>query len=200
TVNPRLVNAFSDNDGRKVASIIDIEGEGIAGFDINDQREYTGFANKKYTPTALPDGTSNTGGDNDFQISQDQDYFVIRYADVLLMAAELGSPQAQNYFNQVRQRAYGANYSALPVTKEAILEERRLEFAFEGLRYWDLLRQGLETAAATIAQTQNVTDGSAPAQVVIQAQNIIDTRGFMQIPNNQITLSNGVLQQNQGWN
>jgi hypothetical protein len=200
TVNPRLVNGYTSTDTRKVASIIDIEGEGITDFDVNDQREYTGFANKKYTPTALPDGTSNTGGDNDFQISQDQDYFVIRYADVLLMAAELGSPQAQNYFNQVRQRAYGANYSALPVTKEAILEERRLEFAFEGLRYWDLLRQGLETAAATIAQTQNVTDGSAPAQVVIQAQNIIDTRGFMQIPNNQITLSNGVLQQNQGWN
>src|SRR5690606_24549391 len=73
TVNPRLVNAFSDTDTRKVSSIIDIEGEGIVNFDRNDQREYTGYANKKYTPTALPDGTSNTGGQNDFQISQDQD-------------------------------------------------------------------------------------------------------------------------------
>ena len=37
---------------------------------------------------------------------QYQDYFSIRYADVLLMAAELGSGNAQNYFDQVRQRAY----------------------------------------------------------------------------------------------
>ncbi|MBD1432010.1 RagB/SusD family nutrient uptake outer membrane protein [Sphingobacterium sp. DN00404] len=200
TVNPRLVNAFSDNDVRKVASIIDIEGEGIAGFDVNDQREYTGYANKKYTPTSLPDGSSNTGGDNDFQISQDQDYLVIRYADVLLMAAELGSSQAQNYFNLVRQRAYGNSFVALPVNQTNILEERRLEFAFEGIRYWDLLRQGVESAAATIAQTQNVSSGSAPDQVVINAQQIISTKGLMQIPNNQITLSNGVLTQNDGWN
>src|SRR5690606_19961107 len=86
TVSKRLVDEFSNNDARKAASIIDIAGEGIQGFDLKDQREYTGYSNKKYTPTALPDGTSNTGGGNDFQISQDQDYFVIRYADVLLMA------------------------------------------------------------------------------------------------------------------
>lgn len=199
TVNPRLVNAFSNDDTRKVASIIDIEGEGITGFDINDQREYTGYTNKKYTPTALPDGTSNTGGGNDFQISQDQDYFVIRYADVLLMAAELGSASAQNYFNAVRQRAYGSSYTVLPVNKEDILRERRLEFAFEGLRYWDLLRQGVDVAASTIAQTQTVSSGSAPEQIVINAQQIISTKGLMQIPNNQITLSNGVLVQNDGW-
>jgi len=200
TVNPRLVNAFSDTDTRKVSSIIDIEGEGIVNFDRNDQREYTGYANKKYTPTALPDGTSNTGGQNDFQISQDQDYFVIRYADVLLMAAELGSAKSQDYFNLVRQRAYGSNFSILPVNQANILQERRLEFAFEGLRYWDLLRQGVDVAASTIAQTQQVLSGSAPDQVVIQAQQIINTRGLMQIPNNQITLSNGVLTQNEGWN
>lgn len=200
TVNPLLVNAFSNADTRKIASIIDIEEEEIANFDINDQREYTGYANKKYTPTALPDGTSNTGGQNDFQISQDQDYFVIRYADVLLMAAELGSTNAQQYFNQVRQRAFGSNFTSLPVNKNNILAERRLEFAFEGLRYWDLLRQGVDVAATTIAQTQQVLSGSAPDQVVINAQQIIDTKGLMQIPSNQITLSNGVLVQNEGWN
>lgn len=199
TVNPRLVNAFADNDTRKVASLIDIEGEGIAEFDINDQREYTGYTNKKYTPTSLPDGSSNTGGDNDFQISQDQDYFVIRYADVLLMAAELGSPQAQSYFDLVRQRAYGSGYTSLPVSKGNIMQERRFEFAFEGIRYWDLLRQGINTAATAIAQTQSVLSGSAPDQVVIDAQQIIRTGGFMQIPDNQITLSNGVLIQNEGW-
>lgn len=198
TVNPRLVNAFEAGDQRRTASVIDLEREGIAGtFDIKDQREYTGYTNKKYTPVALPDGTSDTGGSNDFQISQDQDFIVIRYADVLLMAAELGSANAQAYFDAVRKRA---GLSPKPVTKENLLEERKLEFAFEGIRYWDLLRQGLGTAASTIAQTQNVLSGNAADQVVIKAENISKTRGFMQIPNTQITLSKGVLVQNPGWN
>jgi len=198
TVNPRLVNSFEAADKRRTASVIDLEREGIAGsFDIKDQREYTGYTNKKYTPVALPDGTSDTGGSNDFQISQDQDFIVIRYADVLLMAAELGSANAQVYFDAVRARA---GLGSRAVTRENLLEERKLEFAFEGIRYWDLLRQGLSTAASTLAQTQNVLSGNAADQVVIKAENISKTRGFMQIPNTQITLSKGVLVQNPGWN
>lgn len=196
TVNPRLVSEFSNDDDRKTASIIDIEGEGIDDFDIEDQREYTGYSNKKYSPTALPDGTSNTGGSNDFQISQDQDFVVIRYADVLLMAAELGSPNAQSYYDDVRERA---GLTSRTATEANILEERKFEFAFEGLRYWDLLRQGLNTAATTIAQTENVLSGNVADQVVITSGNITATRGFMQIPNTQITLSKGVLTQNPGW-
>ncbi len=197
TVNPRLVSEFASTDERKVASIIDIAAEGITGFDQGNQREYTGYSNKKYSPTALPDGSSNTGGSNDFQISQDQDYVVIRYADVLLMAAELGSTNAQTYYDNVRTRAGLTVRTATPAN---ILEERKFEFAFEGIRYWDLLRQGLSTAASTIAQTQNVTSGTAPDQVIIKESDITKTRGFMQIPNTQITLSNGVLVQNAGWN
>ncbi|HML64035.1 MAG TPA: RagB/SusD family nutrient uptake outer membrane protein [Dysgonomonas sp.] len=197
TVNPKLVNAFAANDQRKTASIIDIAKEGIeAKYDKKDQREYTGYSNKKYTPTALPDGTSDTGGDNDFQISQDQDYIIIRYADVLLMAAELGSSNAQNYYDQVRKRA---GLTTKTVSQANILEERRFEFAFEGLRYWDLLRQGLDVAASTIAQSQKVLSGNAEDEVVITAENIKKTRGFMQIPNTQITLSKNVLTQNAGW-
>jgi hypothetical protein len=196
TVNPRLVNEFSDDDERKTASIIDIEGEGISDFDINDQREYTGYTNKKYSPTALPDGTSNTGGGNDFQLSQDQDFIVIRYADVLLMAAEMGSPNAQAYYDEVRLRA---GLTSRAATEANILEERKFEFAFEGIRYWDLLRQGLATAASAISQTQDVLSGNATDEIVITEANILATRGFMQIPDTQITLSNGVLHQNQGW-
>ncbi|HTN20951.1 MAG TPA: RagB/SusD family nutrient uptake outer membrane protein [Pelobium sp.] len=200
TVSKTLVNDFVPGDTRKTASIIDIVGEGIQGFDVKDQREYTGYTNKKYTPTALPDGTSDTGGGKDFQISQDQDFIVMRYADVLLMAAELGSPNAQQYLDEVRQRALKTNFTSVPVTKASIMNERKFEFAFEGIRYWDVLRQGLSTAASTLATTENVLSGNTPDQVVIKAQNITETRGFMQIPNTQITLSNGVLKQNNGWN
>src|SRR5690606_10337570 len=59
TVSKRFFDEFSKNDTRKVASIIDLDGEGVVGFDLSDQREYTGFTIKKYTPTALPDGTSD---------------------------------------------------------------------------------------------------------------------------------------------
>jgi hypothetical protein len=51
-----------------------------------------------------------------------------------------------------------------------------------------------------LATPENVLSGNTPDQVVIKAQNITETRGFMQIPNTQITLSNGVLKQNNGWN
>lgn len=198
TVNPKLVQEFAAGDTRKTASIIDIKNEGIEStFDLKDQREYTGYAVKKYTPTALPDGTADVGGENDFQISQDQDFIVIRYADVLLMAAELGSANALNYYNNVHTRAGLSPKNA--ITQADILAERRFEFAFEGIRYWDLLRQGLNTAASTIAQTQNVLSGNAADVVTISAAKITATRGFMQIPNTQITLSNNVLKQNAGW-
>ena len=198
TVNPALVSAYASGDKRKTASIIDLAGEGIdAKFDKKDQREYTGYTVKKYTPTALPDGTSDTGGSNDFQTSQDQDFVVIRYADVLLMAAELGSTKALDYYNAVHTRAGLTAKTA--VTKADILTERRFEFAFEGLRYWDLLRQGLNTAATTIAQTQTVKSGNVDETLTITAANVTATKGFMQIPNTQITLSNGVLKQNDGW-
>lgn len=200
TVSKQLVNSFETTDTRKSASIIDIAGEGVQNFDLKDQREYTGYTNKKYTPTALPDGTSDTGGQKDFQISQDQDYIVIRFADVLLMAAELGSANAQKHLDDVRRRALKTNFTSVPVTKENILKERRFEFAFEGIRYWDLLRQGLSVAASTIAVTENVLSGTIAEQVIITSQNITKTRGFMQIPNTQITLANGKLVQNNGWN
>lgn len=198
TVNPKLVSVYAAEDTRKAASIIDIVGEGISKtFDLKDQREYTGYTVKKYSPTALPDGTSDTGGSNDNQISQDQDFVVIRYADVLLMAAELGSTNALKYYNDVHTRA-GLTARA-SVSLDDILQERRFEFAFEGLRYWDLLRQGLSTAASTIAQTQKVLSGKADDTVIITAESVTKTRGFMQIPNIQITLSDGVLKQNAGW-
>ena len=204
TVNPQLVNAYPAGDKRKTASVIDLVGEkDKAGktiesfFNIPDQREYTGFTVKKYSPTALPDGTSDTGGSKDFQSSQDQDYIQIRYADVLLMAAELESPHAQNYLDIVRKRA---GLASVPVSKAAILDERRFEFAFEGIRYWDLLRSGLDNAANAIAASaQTVKSAGIDDHVTYDVNKIKLTKGFMQIPNTQITLSGGVLKQNQGW-
>ena len=113
TVNPDFVEAFPTGDLRRSASIIDLVGEGITGSadfttSFNDWREYTGYAVKKYAPLCYADGShaGKQDGSGDFQTQNRQDYVIIRYADVLLMAAELGSPNAQTYFDQVRKRAY----------------------------------------------------------------------------------------------
>jgi starch-binding outer membrane protein, SusD/RagB family len=201
TVNPKLWNAYDANDTRRNATIISIAGEGLDFQNKKDQREYTGYYWKKYTPMADSAGKSlaEKMGGVSFMISQFQDMVAIRYSDVLLMAAELGSPNAQKYFDDVRKRAFGANFVQIPVTQAAIMNERRLEFAGEGIRYWDLLRQGINTAASTIAESVTLQNGGVNTTKTISASKITETKGLAQIPNSQITLSNGVLKQNAGW-
>ena len=80
------------------------------------------------------------------------------------------------------------------------MAERARELAFEGIRYWDLLRQGVEVMAdAVVASAGSVQNGGSPAQVSYNRNKIIATKGLSQIPNDQIILSNGVLKQNPGW-
>lgn len=201
TVNSKLWDAYNANDTRRVSTMIGIEEEDIDFDKINSQREYTGYYNKKYAPMVDKDGKDLplTMGSQFWDISQFQDYVVLRYADVLLMAAELGSGNAQAYFDEVRKRAYKESFSTLPVTAENILKERHLEFALEGVRYWDLLRQGIGTASSTIAETTTLLSGGVAGTKTITAAKIQATKGLQQIPNTQITLSNGVLKQNAGW-
>lgn len=199
-VSAKLWNAYEAGDTRKTASITSIVDEGFT-YDPKDQREYTGYYNKKYSPMADAAGNSlavKMGGVN-FMIGQFQDYVSIRFSDVLLMAAELGSGNAQAYFDLVRNRAYGGTAPARTVSQANIMTERRLEFAGEGIRYWDLLRQGISTAASTIAESVTLKNGGANATKTILAAKITDTKGLSQIPNSQITLSNNVLKQNTGW-
>lgn len=201
TVNAKLWNAYQAGDTRKTASIISIDDEGLDFQNKKDQREYTGYYWKKYTPMADSAGKSlaEKMGGVSFMISQFQDYVSIRYSDVLLMAAELGSANAQQYFDDVRKRAFGAAFVQVPVNQANIMKERRLEFAGEGIRYWDLLRQGVNVAASTIAESVVLQNGGANTTKTIQASKITETKGLVQIPNSQITLSNGVLKQNAGW-
>jgi hypothetical protein len=77
----------------------------------------------------------------------ENDWIVIRYADVLLMLAEAqgNTPASLALINQTRARAGLAALTASTVTTTAIFEkelanERRLEFTFENMRWFDLLR------------------------------------------------------------
>lgn len=229
TVPKSFVASFATGDQRREASVIDLKSEGIEDMSeyqkaLSDQREYTGYFNKKYTARSkyFQDEKGNWSLTHyyndvmagDFQISQPISFVVMRYADVLLMAAELGSSNAQNYFNQVRQRAFTEDngeggtqlsgyYQAKTATKANILEERRLEFAFEGQRWFDLRRQdadgSIAAAAITAGSGEVVLTGGSEETMNYTASNITSKRGFMQIPLTQIQRSNGVLKQNAGW-
>lgn len=208
SVNPKFVKKYN-GDSRLEASVVNYNSIGFEDSETfascyNDTREYTGYAIKKYTPLCFYDGTRESVGlklgEQHMNITYYIDYTVMRYADVLLMAAELGSGNAQTHFNEVRRRAGYTDGKS--VSKEAIMEEREIEFAFEGIRYWDLLRQGVDVAASTIAANQNgvaVKSGGTDDAVVTSAGNITVKKGLQQIPNKQITLSSEQLTQNTGW-
>ena len=93
-MNPQFVNQYEAGDTRKKASVIDIVNEGIVNADgfeasFKDQREYTGYVIKKYSPLCFADGTSavKIDGSGGFQEQNHQDWVIMRYAVVLLMAA-----------------------------------------------------------------------------------------------------------------
>jgi hypothetical protein len=91
--------------------------------------------------------TLNTG-----QLNQNNNFMVTRYADVILMYAEalvMQSPgrasEIIDEFNKIRTRASMPTLTAAQLTRTAILNERRVELAFEGHRWFDLLRTGTAT-------------------------------------------------------
>lgn len=108
--------------------------------------DYEGFFQRKYgsfvTQTGGPIGELNYG----------TNWRHIRYADVLLMAAEAynksnNDTKARQYLNMVRQRSSLVDVlSSGTALFDAIVKERQLELAFEGYRYTDLVRWGLATA------------------------------------------------------
>jgi len=103
----------------------------------NDQYvNKTGFNVRKFIDENRDASTRGRGSDM---------WFVrMRYAEVLLIAAEsaleLGRPQSEitDYVNQVRRRA--GIQELTQVTLDDIVQENRVEFAFENHRWWDLKR------------------------------------------------------------
>lgn len=195
------------NDIRRTASIIDADNDlqsYIYGAD--SQMEETGFWQKKYIAiTAFDEGSLvpsyailKDNAPADMQISHTQDLVLIRFSDVLLMHSELTEdPQG---LNAVRARA---NLPAVGYSLEAIKRERRWELAFEGLRYFDLMRWG-DAAAALDEQTGvAIKNKGVDAQMKAfgggYSARYQATGGFWPIPESQVTLSEGVLEQNKGW-
>lgn len=190
-----LQNSFEPGDPRLDATVIFL-GEVLDGITI---------VGDGGTPDEIRDAGNNlieietynqkvwTPGEN-VPTQHDHNRRIIRYADVLLMAAEAlnengKSAEALIYLNQVRERARGGANVLPDITetntellREIILEERRHELAMEGHRFWDLVRTG-------------------------KAEEVLGPLGFvvgkhelLPIPQSEIDLNNGIWDQNPNWN
>lgn len=142
-----VVDAFEDGDNRLDTAILDIDAwaeETGATFDIG--YKHTGYYNRKYISRQ---GDANIG---DANLTNPNNYRSIRFADVLLMAAEalnrggINDSQALIYLNRVRERAFGNTDNNLSVggvgLTNAIYQERRVELVGEGHHFFDLVRTG----------------------------------------------------------
>jgi hypothetical protein len=206
TVNPDFASDMKRNAGdvRYKASVIDCSDENITmDAQTSTQREYTGYFQKKYTYLGTSESKDIYALQNlNFQVNEYTDFVMLRYADILLMYSELTGDVS--YLNQVRERAGLADLSSYSV--DALRAERKYEFAFEGIRYWDLLRYDSSLAYASRAITfscaasdNKVFDATTPIAKSIDGSNLVNCQGYFQIPQEQINLSNGVLTQNKGW-
>ena len=211
-------------DIRKLGSLIDgvTENKEIDYEFVKDCCEASGFGVKKYNGVTLDALTGDSpwwdfaGGENfkgtlenPMQGDHFEDFYLMRYADVLLMLSEM-TGDAQ-YMNQVQKRA---GVPETPYSLKELQNQRRWEFAFEGLRFNDMRRwSGIDggescyAAKALQAQAgkQMVVKGNVANKTTMKhmtcswSKRYADTNGFLAKPQSQITLMNGNLIQNPGW-
>jgi hypothetical protein len=142
------VDAFEPGDLREGVTILDIEAwADTTGAVYTTGNEHTGYFNRKYLPRKR-----SPEAQNDLNLTNPNNYRAIRYADVLLMAAEaynrggISDAKAQEYLNLVRRRAFGDEFHDItvsgPALTDAIYHERRVELMGEGHHFFDLVRTG----------------------------------------------------------
>jgi len=140
-----LASEFESGDSRYDASIFNPSALGIT-YKPQDCYQHTGYGFMKVQPLKADKASTNS------DLNWPNNWMVVRFADVLLMGAELNLDnnlsKAQTYYNRVRARAFGSAATPPTLTNDVnglnlIYHERRVEFAGEGLRYWDLMRRGL---------------------------------------------------------
>lgn len=155
-------------------------------------------------------------------MSTSKNWNIIRYADVLLWKAEAlielnRATEALPIINQIRTRAQNstarlkqANGSATSnyrigqypsvgwtqaYARQALRYERRMEFAMEGFRFFDLVRWGIADSFLNTYITQEKTK----RQYLQDARFTAGRDEYLPIPLTQINLSRGLYKQNNGW-
>ena len=215
-------NAGNYKDARKKASLIDLEGELAQYTYEKDDCEESGYSVKKYAEVNLDacggnnetwwsqcEGYTGSSLDNKMQGDHFEDFYLMRYSDVLLMLTELTGDAS--YMNQVQKRA---GVPETPYSLKAVQDERRWEFCFEGLRFNDMRRwsgkdggescyaaKALQAQAGKLVVCLGQKGNKRPMQHMTcsWSERYAATNGFVAKPQAQITLMNGKMEQNPGW-
>lgn len=157
-----VYNTWEDGDYRKEVSLDDeaLDNMGnvlpFTNFSSLDGRNTNRPHISKYTAMAGSLPQANTSGRD-----SESNYQLMRYAEVLLIAAEAAAElgltsEADQYINMLRERARNGDGTSAPsavpanisgATVEDVLEERRLELAFEHKRWYDIVRRRLGSEA-----------------------------------------------------
>lgn len=184
-----LAAAYEPNDKRKAGTIITIQPSGTVlwdGFRVpsrdsveNDRYNYKAYHSRTQEPYCnSPDRTP-------------KNLRILRYGEVLLIYAEAANElsntgEALAKLNIVRKRAGlpDALSAGQADMRLAIWKERRVELAMEHDRFWDLVRQG-RAGQVMRAHGKNFVDGK---------------HELFPIPQEQILLSGGRLEQNPNYN
>ena len=172
------------------------------------------YVNKKNLYTAGDDTNKGTGGWGEQRTGIN--YHILRYADVLLMAAEAAVETGalevgRGYVNQVRARAkngpradsspnyvidtYNSAWTDQAAARNAVRHERRVELAMEGHRLFDLRRWG--TMVSTL-NTYIANEARTIANFGTKANAVQEKHNALPIPLNAIDSSQGALKQNAG--
>ncbi|MCQ2140129.1 MAG: RagB/SusD family nutrient uptake outer membrane protein [Bacteroidales bacterium] len=185
-VSKELKAAYEPGDLRCDATIMDFNTDKMKNEKYNARQGDTGMFNKKYMGRA--DGNSNFIGNEGRELNFRTNMRIYRYSDVLLRSAELllrtggDKDLADKYYNEVRARAFGTTLDEFGsrvkhASLDNILEERRLEFAFEGNRFFDLVRFG-------------------KAEEVLGRKGYSANKRYIPIPQAEIDKAEGTLKQN----
>ena len=188
---PELYNSYAVGDVRRDRNVVDYQ---VIDAEGNTQPTNDGFY---YAYKWRHDPNPETRGYST-EWQSPYNFPLTRFADVLLIYAEAqtradGSPNADAYsaINRVRTRAGLDNLSGLsgPGFLQAVLDERKWELCYEGHRWADLVRYGklVEVVKAS-------TEGNPFA-----AANIRDHHVLFPVPDREIQVSGGDLEQNPGY-
>ena len=169
---------WSWSGGLDTKSLMPLDPDLIAAFDASGEADLRRAVTINTELMASPK-FPQTGG-------PDHDWIELRLADVILMYAEAlnetgNTAGALTELNKIRTRAGLADSAASSQgeVRQAIADERRLELAFEGQRWFDLVRTG----------TVDVEMGeSVPSQYYV-----------FPIPITEVLASGGVITQNSGY-
>lgn len=160
-----------------------VDADLVAAFDASDA---TGSTDLRRAVTLDTNGTTAIKFPKDTGFGGEHDWIEIRLADVILLYAEAlnetgNTSGAITELNKIRTRAGLANTTATTQAgvKQAIVDERRLELAFEGHRWFDLVRTG--TVSSEMGQT------------------VSSDYFLFPIPISEILASGGVITQNAGY-